>query len=537
MLTKIPDIYVLPPNELGEYKDPDELVRAEGLDTFRKTLKSRISGYRYKARSLVEEHRSGQEWKDHQLDQLIAKAIDFASTIDDLTDLNLYFWPEIFQATGLSEEDIEERRERAREEKEEEVRSKQIREALRDVGGVLREDGPEEAIKILKDKTAQVSALISNSSSDPKPLVKELDHHRDRIAKFKNCKFIGLPQKTLPTLDQFTRGLRGLQLLAGPPGAGKTALGVQIGVDIVANNENASFIFLSLEMLRWDIITRVRCRETRKNWGEMMCRGGDFDQAFESGAQEQNTSGEVLGEIGDRILILDENNFPEPTVSKVLNITESFKEQTETDRVFLLLDYLQVFPIPDQEKQKLRSDLDRDKWRIGAMKQLRDGLDDSAVMVISEARKPSGNSTESWGGAMADVMGAARGTYTPDMVALYRPFLKNEYNDRFAEQGEEDLDGEEIRDKFFAEGLAPSKIIIAKGRDGFQRGQIDLLFHFRQSWFEEITDDYRMPGAEAWMGPPADEEGETLSELQKEKEAEISRGDADHDHSRKEETG
>jgi hypothetical protein len=77
-----------------------------------------------------------------------------------------------------------------------------------------------------------------------------------------------------------------------------------------------------------------------------------------------------------------------------------------------------VWPVPDAVAKHIRSDIDADKWRIGQMKELRDAVgSENAALVISEARKPSSDAQE-WAGDMAAVMGAARGTYTPDMVLL-----------------------------------------------------------------------------------------------------------------------
>jgi hypothetical protein len=87
---------------------------------------------------------------------------------------------------------------------------------------------------------------------------------------------------------------------------------------------------------------------------------------------------------------------------------------------------------------------------------------------------------------MAAVMGAARGTYTPDMVLLLNPLLDDELGkiagvtDKTA--GEV---GKKQRERKAEEGFAPQRLSIVKGRDGVQRGRVDLRFHFRQSRFEE----------------------------------------------------
>jgi replicative DNA helicase len=292
-------------------------------------------------------------------------------------------------------------------------------------------------------------------------------------------------------------------LLAAAPNVGKTALAVQLGTDIVVHNEDACFVFLSLEMSRWDVLSRIKCRLAAVDWktlvfGSQRSRGEvGFYTAEELGRLQK--AERILQNMGDRIVILDERNFPEPTVEKLVREVQAVKARTGAARAFVLLDYLQVFPIPEHEARNIRTDLDADKWRIGAMRDLRDYLEDDAVMVISEARKPSGNAGEKWGGALADVMGAARQAYTPDMVFLFSPFTDEELSEEFdlwKETGKGDsrkkaLDKEAVqkkRDSLQETGLSLNKLIIAKGRDGVTRKEIPLTFRFRNSTFDEGID-------------------------------------------------
>lgn len=191
-----------------------------------------------------------------------------------------------------------------------------------------------------------------------------------------------------------------------------------------------------------------------------------------------------LLDIGDRVVILDERNFPNQhvTVEKLFQEVLALKARTGTTRAFVLVDYLQVFPIPVNESRNHRTDLDADKWRIGAMKALRDYLDDGdAVMVISEAWKPSG-AGDKRAGMHVDLVGAARAAYTPDIVFW------------FAALTDEELDHlGESRESLQSFGLSLNKLIIAKGRDGITKLEIPLSFWFKQSKFTEERVDSNDP--------------------------------------------
>ena len=94
----------------------------------------------------------------------------------------------------------------------------------------------------------------------------ELDEHEARLERFRGREFIGLPQRTLPKLDAMTLGQRDLVLLAAGPNTGKTTLGVQLGLDVVLHNPDAAFLFISLEMSRHDMLTRIKCRLSGLDW-------------------------------------------------------------------------------------------------------------------------------------------------------------------------------------------------------------------------------------------------------------------------------
>jgi hypothetical protein len=279
-------------------------------------------------------------------------------------------------------------------------------------------------------------------------------------------------------------------LLAAAPNVGKTALAIQLGLDTVVHNNDAAFLFVSLEMSRWDMLTRLRSRLADLDWHTLVFGSGDCtlgQPTFTNKEFERlEAAHKTLSDIGSRIRILDDKNFPAPTLEKVLDQVEDLKASSGASRIFVLVDYLQVWPVPDALAKTLRTDLDADKWRIGQMKELRDAVgSENAILVISEARKPQKD--EEWAGEMAAVMGAARGTYTPDMVVLLNPLSDEELGmlENKAGKGEAIEVGKTCREANAAAGFARQRLSIVKGRDGVQRGRVDLLFHFRQSRFEE----------------------------------------------------
>ncbi len=286
-------------------------------------------------------------------------------------------------------------------------------------------------------------------------VVDEVQDHAERLDRYAGREFIGLPQRTLETLDEVTLGLRGLMLLAAAPSDARTALAIQFGTDVVVHNEDACLLFVSLEMSRWDILTRMKSRLAGMDWEKLVLGSGKgpdeaaftMDELADIEEAEQ-----MMAEIGRRVRILDEQNCPQPTVETVLEHLSQLKAKSGANRAFVLVNHLQLWPIADH--------------------QLRDAAEGDAVMVVSEAR----------------------GSISPDIALLLRPFDEHELRAAYTthhgqlegkSEDEQSNAARQWRDALEREGINLHKLAIADGRDGVQKAVVDLSFHFRRFDFEE----------------------------------------------------
>jgi len=490
-------VYLLDVSDLGVDKDPDGYLREHGIEAFTRLVDEAEHFYRVRARDILERHRPAEGWTDPSRDAVLTEALSFYEHETEPANedaLQKYFLPAITEATGATDigTRLEELRRRRHHERVREEELAAYREFVRTTEGLLASGDVGRIKGHVRNEMLRLQQIERNVAvAPPRCLDGELALLEERLEKWRGSEFIGLAQRTLPGLDVATSGLRGLMLLAAPPNVGKTALAVQLGMDVVAHNPDTCFLFLSLEMPRIDIYARMMCRWAEMDWktltfGSGTGKGGTY--SFEeysklAGAREKFTT------LGRRIRVLDETNFPEPTVDAVLAEVEELKASTGTSRVFVLVDYLQVWPVAGVAV----SELEQDKQRIGAMKTLKTLLGDQAVMVISEARKPSVQGSE-WGGALADVMGSARGSYTPDIVFLFHPWSDTEMarSWNLLNSSGKITNPEAFEEKLRTlerEGRAYHWLNIAKGRDGVTKKMIPLTFWYRQAAFEEGVEE------------------------------------------------
>lgn len=498
--------FVVP--RLPDGLDPDEFLLREGLEGWKAHVSAAVHSETFLARQILAKHGDRESWKDVDLVEVLDEAVahDEATTDPEkLSDLELFFWPLIREATGVGEDALHARLLAARERKAKAREAEVYQKLVQGVEEKVKAGDLEGVRSLVLDEAHRLRIEDRARKADPvRPVAEELADHEARLSRWRGKEFLGLPQRVITKLDEWTRGLRGLMLLAARPNVGKTALAVQLGTDVVESNPDAVFVFVSLEMPRWEILTRVRCRFAAMNWTTLVFGSEGAGRVSFTGEElaRLQEADEKLARWGERILILDEKNFPTPSVEGVVAHVEALKARTGASRVFLLVDYLQVWPISPEVQRTVRTDLDADKVRIGAMKELRDALQEGdGVMVISEARKPSGDSSDEWGGALADVMGSARGSYTPDMVLLFNDVSDLEMGEWLGDpikgsSGSTEANKKrefhewkarmkEAREAMADQGYSLTRLVIAKGRDGVRRGEIRLTYRFLRSTFEE----------------------------------------------------
>jgi replicative DNA helicase len=324
-------------------------------------------------------------------------------------------------------------------------------------------------------------------------LREEWPDFQSRLQAYRGREFLGL-RTGLPQLDERTLGLRGLMLLGAMPNVGKTALVLHLGVNVVRNNPDACFLFVSLEMDRGSLFTRIYCNVAEMDWGTLV--RGDRDLRGAGGAfftpdqQERlRVADDWVARHGHRIRVLDRQGLGGGvSAASILREMKALKAQSAAARAFVVIDYLQVIPIPDNVRRS--SDLDADKYQIrvaqdilAGMQQGESQLVGDAVLAISETRKPA-TGRKHWGEELADLMGSARLGYGADAVLLYRRIVADDdLAELYAGAGRATWPtAGQLED----EGIAPIMLSLAKGRDGMRLGEWPLEYHFNRSIFREI---------------------------------------------------
>ena len=451
-----PTVYVISPAQWSTGSGPGQFVRAEGIESFQATLAKRVHAHRYKADDILVRNKPDAKWTDAGLRRALDEAIAFASPTpvrERSADLDRFFWPAIIASTGFDREGIE---------------------AARACGA-------------------------PSGSEFPSDLAGDCDAHERRLERWRGRRAVGLCQKTLPWLDEATGGLRGLAVLAAPPRAGASALALQIAIDAVRHDPQVCCLFVSLQMDRWSLLSRVKSRFAQLDWrhlvfGSAPDRGqGGRDACF--GEEESERLRQAEGELkrwGGRVRAIDAGDAPCPSTGLVLAELARLKARTETARALVVVDNLQFWPA-DRGGPAREGDAGNDRRRLLDMRAICDADDGYAGLVLSAIRTRNPIGGAMWSAEPADILANPAGIgEVADLTLLLRPVDDNELADiTFGETrtwggkppGAAEMNAE--RKVLANKGISYQRLSLVKGRDGATPGETGLVFHYRQSRFEE----------------------------------------------------
>lgn len=339
------------------------------------------------------------------------------------------------------------------------------------------------------------------------PISERIKSQNAMLDKYRGKKYLGLCVKTINEFNDKMLGLRKLILLAAAPNVGKTALTIQLACEMLLTELDACLVYVSLEMDVEEIFTRINLYLSELSFDTYVLgsRKASGENGYENFFSQEELkkiekATKEIKHIGDRLQIIDKASCNCFSAEIIMDYVQRLKIKTGSTRAIVVIDYLQVWPSPSNFR--FTSDIEADKWRIGEIKKIRDSLNvvnQDPVIVVSEARKPS-EGGNIWAGDLADVMGSARGTYTPDAVWLLNPLSEQQLKSLWekmkistithhgdANDFEDTKNDHNIKNFLAFHGITICSLKMLKGRDGMKKFNILLAFHFHKNKFEKIN--------------------------------------------------
>jgi replicative DNA helicase len=279
----------------------------------------------------------------------------------------------------------------------------------------------------------------------------------------------------IPSLDERTFGLRGLIVLGGPPKMGKTSFALQLAYE--ACLRGTPILFYSLEMTKYQLFTRILSRIAEINYVDILLKGGLY---LDKGSQNKNILGEDVDDfnglptqaqvqklldagnslkyIAPKFYIREQGDAGEINFESLRREINFIKTEYKTDKVLVIVDHLQVFPIDAKE---YHDTLTKENILISKFNNIskETGV---ALMLISQVNKAGLNNPNAK--SLSDIKGSVDNVYIPHFIMNLKSDDSNDEDD----------------------GFAPKKLNLHVTSRDTRSGTIKLIFRGEYSDFREL---------------------------------------------------
>jgi len=248
--TKI-NAFVIDPMLMEIHKDPDEYVRANGIDAFRLLMDNAESGAKWLAKRIIMRY-------DLQVDLERQKAIDEIGDLSSKIKNRIASEDLIVESANILGIDIDALTSHIRDYHERIQRaaiSDKFKKLTTKAEDLRRADDLEGASKLIETEGVELKNELFKTKIDPMTplsdrLMKKYEQERNREAGL-----LGYPLTKFKNLCEHIDGLQpGLYLIGAETNVGKTALLTNIALDLIETNPKVRVLYFSLDD-SWSVIT------------------------------------------------------------------------------------------------------------------------------------------------------------------------------------------------------------------------------------------------------------------------------------------
>jgi len=231
-------------------------------------------------------------------------------------------------------------------------------------------------------------------------------YDRRRQAQGQTSSLIGFATG-IEELDTAMSGIRGLNVLGGVTGCGKTTLAASITCAALRAHQDLCALFLTLEMPKDAIIDRLRCAAAQVTYRELLSGDRDTDMTQRIREADRLLLREVLPRLKFRQSVPTEHD--ETFAGVVMGDLKKLFRDTGARQSFIVVDSFRKIPLPTEPGEAI----DPDTYRLSQLEWINKRYG-GAVLVIADLRKDSAPGEPT----LNDLLGSVRIGYETDAALI-----------------------------------------------------------------------------------------------------------------------
>lgn len=280
----------------------------------------------------------------------------------------------------------------------------------------------------------------------------------EQMCKYRERGFIGL-HTGFERFDEITSGIRGLCVIGGMPGQGKSTFALQLTTEIARLNR-IPCLYFALEMSGFDLGVKIASRLSKLDYKTLMI--GSLVEGYRGQGLTDEDMEKLMAasrqfmEYAPMVKLIDRSVCRRIDLGTLRLQIQQAKQEHGADHCFAVIDHLQIFPCSESFSQTK----DRLDFLIAEFKAISEQYD-TTILLISEVNRDSYG--RKWIGAY---MGTAGIEFGVDIGML---LFEDLGEDRRIPQGERDLE-----------------LVIQKGRL-IEQADIKMRIYPEYSNFQELS--------------------------------------------------
>ena len=248
-------VFVIDPPAMGVHKDPDEYVKALGVDAFKALVAKAETASAWMSKRILSKYDLNA---DLGREKAIAEALEYGDSLDNSREAASVL-DSLSGSLNLNDDLLAEEYKKLQERKATERLNEGIKDAARQAQRIIVEGEPEKAVTALQATMADLQTEYWRAKEPEQVKLDDfLAAKKNRDAERNAGDRIGFALQDFAEIDRELLGLQsGLYIIAADPNIGKTALMVSLMIDVLNSNADASCLFYSMDDSRDMIVNRL----------------------------------------------------------------------------------------------------------------------------------------------------------------------------------------------------------------------------------------------------------------------------------------